>query len=438
MTKAQFFKTNSILMKKSVSSILLVPVALGLSATFNFARAQAPAAPTIRIVPCDAPVKSTKRGVCVNEMSSADFMALSPSVSWYYTWHFTDTQNAPKAANMEFLPMVWGARPDSLTGLEDYLKTHKPRRVLALNEPNLKGQAFISPQETAEWYKKVKAIADKQNIPVVGPHMALGSSEGDSIKAMDPIDKKEVTYTYMVPFVKAFLNYMGDTPVSAVAAHSYGNMGELGWMTGMLHDEFKKPVWITEFAQWDTKDMDAAQEYLIQSVDLFERTPHVEGYAWFKERANDNPKISLLEKESGKLNVLGQTYVKMPVHDASVFYQLPGRLQAESYVTMEKPNISLTKDEGGFLDIAPEGNSTLTYNVAVDKAGQFPLGIRCKTSPGTKFDVLAGDKVLATATATTDGWQTATTSVALPKGTQTLRVRPSAFTRLNWMEFGGK
>lgn len=38
------------------------------------------------LVECDQPVKSAKRGVWVNEISDADFMALSPSVSWYYTF----------------------------------------------------------------------------------------------------------------------------------------------------------------------------------------------------------------------------------------------------------------------------------------------------------------------------------------------------------------
>ena len=415
----------------------LVPVAL-LAMTVPYSSHAAEDKPAIRIVPCDKPVKSVKRGVCINQIDAKDFMALSPSISWFYTWHFTPTMEVPTAANMEFLPMVWGDRPESLTGLESYLKTHKPRRVLAINEPNLKGQAFISPEQTATLYKKIKVIADEHKIPVVGPHMALGSSDSDSIKAYDPIDKKEVTYTYMVPFVKAFLDYMGDEEVSATGAHSYGNMGELTWMTGMLKDEFKRPTWITEFAWWGAPDMAAAQDYLIQSVDLFERTPHVEGYAWFKERALDNPKISLLEKESGKLSLLGETYVNMPVHDANVYYQLPGRLQAESYVTASKNDIGLTPDADGFLELRPDGGTTMDYNVSVAKAGTFSLGIRCKGAQGTKFDVLSGDKVLASAQISDGSWQTIQTSIALPQGTQTLRVRPSGYARFNWMEFGKK
>ena len=421
-------------MKKILIS-LASSLALAVSAACAFAD---DAKPAIRVVPCDQPVKSWKRGVCVNKMSEADFMALSPSVSWWYNWHFTPTMDVPKEAGMEFLPMVWGANQESLDGLKTYLDTHKPRRILAINEPNLKGQAFITPQETAELYKKVKTVADAYKIPVVGPHMALGSPEKDSIKAFDPIEKKEMTYTYMVPFNKAFLNFMGDTEVYGVAAHSYGNFGELNWMTGMLHEEFKRPVWVTEFNQWSAASPEDERNYLIQAVDLFERTPHVEGYAWFKERLGDNPKSSLLDKESGKLTLLGETYVNMPVHDPHVFYRLPGRLQAESHVGASKAGIALTQDTDGFLEMQAEGKSTLDYNVAVEKAGDYSLKIRCKTEAGTKFEILAGDAVLATAQTATDGWQTVETSLALPAGNQTLRLRLSAYARLNWMEFAKK
>ena len=395
-------------------------------------------APTpIRVVPCDKPVQSVKRGVCLNQGSAADFMALAPGVSWWYSWFYKDTQNPPATANMEFLPMAWGKRQEDLDGLKAYLETHKPSHVLTLNEPNLKGQAFITPKESAEFYKQVKAVTDAHGIALVGPNMSLGSAEGDSITAYDPIEKKDVTYTFMVPYVKAFLNYMGDTEVPAVAAHTYGNGGELNWMTGMMHDEFKRDVWVTEFAQWGADSPAAEMDYMIQSVDLFERTPYVKGYAWFKERVRDNDKLSLLGK-SGELTPLGVAYVNMPVHDPNVYYRLPGRLQAESYLTASKASIAQTTDDNGFLEMQPAGGSTLDYNVAVAKADKFSLQIRCKTTEGNTFDVLAGDKILASATTVADGWQTIETSVELPAGNQTIRVRPSVYARFNWMEFGGK
>ena len=412
---------------------------LALTGATSIARAADAAKPdAIRIVPCDQPVKSTKRGVCLNEGSAADFMALSPSVSWWYSWFYKDTQNPPAAANMEFLPMAWGKRQEDLDGLKEYLKTHTPSHVLTLNEPNLKGQAFITPKESAEFYKQVKAVTDAHNIPLVGPHMSLGSAEGDSITAYDPIEKKDVTYTFMVPYLKAFMNYVGDTEVPAVAAHTYGNGGELNWMTGMMHDEFKRDVWITEFAQWNAGSADEEIDYMIQSVDLFERTPYVKGYAWFKERVNDNNKLSLLGK-SGELTPLGKAYVQMPTHDPNVFYALPGRLQAQSYLTATKAEVTRTKDGDGFLEMQVSGtDNALDYNVFTEKAGSFPLGIRFKAAQGTKIDISANGKVLASVEAREDSWQTAQTTVELPKGQQTLRVHASGWTHLNWMEFGGK
>ena len=393
----------------------------------------------IRIVPCDQPVKSAKRGLCLSHMDARDYMALSPSVSWFYNWHFKDTDGAPPEAKMEFLPMVWGNRPADLDGLKTYLATNKPSRILAINEPNLKGQAFISPEQTAQLYKQIKEIADAYKIPVIGPNMSLGSPTGSSITALDPIEKKEVTYTFMTPFEKAFLSYMGETSVPAVAAHSYGNIGELKWMVGMLHQEFNRPVWVTEFAQWGAPSDEAERDYLIQAVDLFERTPYVEGYAWFKERVGGNPRLSLLEKESGKLTPLGETYVNMPVHDPNVFYRLPGKLQAESFVGSEQAEIGATGDGEGFLEMKLTGlHGWLDYNVAVEKPGNFALKVRFSGNAATSIEVLSGDKVLATAKASQKGWQTAETSITLPAGTQTLRVRTSTTARLNWLEFSKK
>ncbi|MBE7159384.1 MAG: hypothetical protein INR62_13295 [Rhodospirillales bacterium] len=215
------------------------------------APAQNPAPTAIRVVPCDQPVQSTKRGVCANQLSEADFRALAPGVSWFYNWHYESKDMPPAGVPIEFVPMAWGDRPADVAGLQAYLARtpKKPRAVLAINEPNLKDQAFIPPQQTANLYKRIKEVADRYNIPTVGPHMALGSPDNTSIKAMDAIQHKEVTHTFMVPFLEAVISYLGTTPITATAFHSYGAYGELKWAVGMMHDKFQKLVWVTEYAQ---------------------------------------------------------------------------------------------------------------------------------------------------------------------------------------------
>ncbi len=403
------------------------------------ASAQSPTPAPIRVVNCDQPVQSTKRGVCANQLSEADFRALAPGVSWFYNWHYETKDLPPAGVPIEFVPMAWGDRPADVSGLANYLAhaAKKPRAVLAINEPNLKDQAFIPPQQTANLYKRIKEVADRYNIPTVGPHMALGSPDNASIKAQDPIQHKEVTYTFMVPFLEAVYNYLGNTPVTATAFHSYGAYGELKWAVGMMHDKFQKPVWVTEYAQWNAGGPDNALKYTMQATDLLERSPAVAGYAWFKERVDKNPAISLFTKTPGELTPIGQAYVKMPVHDANVYYRLPGRLQAECYTVMENMEIQPTKDTDGFAFMGAEKpQGWLEYNVQVDAAGPYVLKFRMGGAAG-KVEILQGTTVAGQVQGGgPGGWQTVEASVNLPAGAQKLRVRcENSNQAINWIEF---
>ncbi len=156
------------------------------------------------LVECDQLVKSVKRGVCVSEIPDADFMAFSPSVSWYYTWHYTETLTLPEDANLEFIPMVWGDCEADLNGPKDYLRHHRATYVCAINEWNLCGQAWVVLKTTARLFEDVQSFASRYNIPLIRPHMALGSSEQDSVEAHDPIKKKTFKYTFQNPFINAF------------------------------------------------------------------------------------------------------------------------------------------------------------------------------------------------------------------------------------------
>ena len=126
-----------------------------------------------QIVNCDAPVQSRKRGIAVNSLSDSDFRALAPGVSWYYNWGATPLAK-PADVVMDFLPMAWNGSSGFQTSLTSYLAAgNRPWRVFALNEPNLKGQAFMTPSNSAVTFKQVKAICDPYNIPVIAPTWRL-------------------------------------------------------------------------------------------------------------------------------------------------------------------------------------------------------------------------------------------------------------------------
>ena len=416
----------------------LLPLLLGAALLGQHTQAADSTQSLLRIVNCDAEIKSPKRGVCANKLDPADFEALAPGVSWYYSWFYEETLKQPAKAKIEFLPMVWGDDEKRLSGLRSYLsKGNRPRAVLAINEPNLKDQAFITPEKTATLYTKIKAIADQYHLPTVGPHMAIGSPTGASITAMDPLEKKSVTYGFMVPFLRAFLHYTdaSKTEVSAIGVHSYGNIGELKWVVEMNYKEFHRPVWVTEYAWWGAPDLAAASKYLIEATDFLENNPHVAGYAWFKERAKDNPKISLLEQKAGELSPLGKAYVGMPVHDSNTFYKLPGRLVAGRYASSTDMHLKPTKDSGAYLQLEADGDgATADYNFSTTSARSYQVTLRALGRTGAKIDFFSGTNSLGTATLQKDGWQEVETKLAFPAGNQTIRIKTSLLA-LTWMEF---
>ncbi len=393
-----------------------------------------------QIVNCDAPVQSRKRGIAVNSMSAADFEAVAPGVSWYYNWGATPL-TLPSDVTMDFIPMAWNGSSGFQTSISSYLTAgNRPWRVFALNEPNLLGQAYMTPSNSAVTFLQVKAICDPYGIPVIAPHMAIGSAVSSSITAYDPIMGSNYVYTYQEPFIAAFLYYCGSTPPTGMGTHSYGGYGEITWITSTMNTDFPtQTVWLTEFnASGVGGNTNAATVLanLIPAVDYCERTPWIEGYSWFMSRITGDTNDSLLTSSSGVLTPAGQAYVQMPVHETNLYYRIPGRLEAERYVTMNQMNIAPTTDTNGLADmITAAAGGSLYYNIQVDTAGSYPLDFRVAGAIG-QISVYEGGTLLGTANITQTSWSTVSTTVTLPAGTQTLEVVLSANAQqLNWMEF---
>lgn len=346
---------------------------------------------SVRIVGSEEQVQSRKRGICANKLHPEDFVALAPGVSWYYNWHFKGNQ-PPEGVPLEFVPMVWTDTPERLQGLRDYLaEGHRPRAILVANEPNLKGQAFIPPEQCADLHRRVHEITRHLDIPLVGPHMAIGSAPNASITAFDPIQQKELTYTFMVPYLRAFFHFLGDVPVDGVGVHSYKREGEVAWSVNLAYNEFKRPVWMTEYAWWAAPTELDSIRYLVKATDFLERSPRVEAYAWFKERIG-RPHLRLLADEKGKLTPLGEAYVRMPVHDPDLYYRLPGRLNAARYVEQTDMEIDVAPDPADFLQmISIKPGATITYNVAVEQAGNYRLRLATAGQPGRVEVLVAGE-----------------------------------------------
>ena len=204
---------------------------------------------------------SPKRGICFNNITPADLAALSPGVSWAYNWGVgkPDAFNDPRAKGVEFLPMAWGPQQGFRDHLEAFLTTGpKPSAVLGLNEPNLREQAFQSPEEAAKSWRELDALCKRHGVRLVAPHWSMGSPEAASWRGFDPVQGKEVVHTFFLPYLDTFEWYLreaGPEKPAAMGLHVYGNIWELRWIVGELAKRYPAtPIWITEFNWFDVPD----------------------------------------------------------------------------------------------------------------------------------------------------------------------------------------
>ena len=389
-----------------------------------------------RVYDASAPVQSAKRGVAANFLNATDFTALNPGVSWWYNYASSPNGSVPGGvvpanAGLDFRPMIFDANPRNFTGLQNYLNTGaRPKEILAINEPTISGQAVMTPAQAATVYKNTRAIADKYNIPVIGPLMPAGGNAGN------PAD----TATFLSQFYQAAAN--NGTTVAGIGYHVYDNIGGFkANLNSAITLAGGRSLSVNEFAYYDAASDLEQRNYLIQAVDTMENNPKVTEYAWFKERTDNppaSPHISLLSAKPGVLTTIGDAYVNMPVHDADVYYRPNGRLQAERYTTMANAAIAATTDVGAdsLADMtASAGNAQLNYNLFVENAGLYNVKLRVAGGAGL-ITLLDGTTTLGTALATAGGFQTLSTQIRLDAGYEslTLRLQRSGQT-INYIEF---
>ena len=104
-------------------------------------------------IPWAASAKSAKRGIAYDLAAASDLHALSHGVSWWYDWGSTPNPGVPPnylaQYHMDYYPMLWNGNFDPGT-IVAFLKANpKIRYLLVLNEPNVQGQAYLTPQQAA-------------------------------------------------------------------------------------------------------------------------------------------------------------------------------------------------------------------------------------------------------------------------------------------------
>ncbi|SEQ93790.1 RNA polymerase sigma factor, sigma-70 family [Lentzea xinjiangensis] len=257
-------------------------------ATTTVAKPVAPAPPA-------SVAASAKKGVSTWNFDGVGKALTDVRAGWYYNWavHPDGVVTPP---NVEFVPMIWGAKFTDDATLARAKANGKV--LLGFNEPDFPDQANMSPEQALDLWPKLSATGLRLGSPAV-------AHSGD--KPGGWLDR------FMTGAAQRGLR------VDFIAVHWYGSdfsaaaVGHLKNYLDAVHKRYGKPVWLTEYSLIDFSG--GSPRYPSQaelaafargSGAMLESLPYLERYAWFALPA-DKPGTGLYAP-GGIPNQAGQAY----------------------------------------------------------------------------------------------------------------------------------
>lgn len=388
--------------------------------------------------------RSPKRGVSYGFKLVEEIQVLGSAISWNYNWGHTpasDMDWALQAYEIDFCSMAWnGVNPDVL---REYKKRNPNLKyLLAFNEPNLTEESNMTPQEAAQRWAPLKAIADELDLKIVSPAMNYGTLSGYS----DPIK-----------WLDEFFQLVPLDDIYAISIHCYMPSSSATVSYINRFKKYGKPIWMTEICSWEKSDTPASQlKYMCDIVNYMECDPAVERYAWFIPRWKERwPYMEIFDvTTNASLTDLGKVFVNMSTQDKNAYYIQGQRIEAEHYnsisisealndVWIGGPTMQPTTDEeGGTLDLinfAPE--QWVEYQVDMSEKRMHDVTIRYACFIDSEFHVeVDGDLNAVISLPATGGdkvWSTISSQINLTKGKHTLRFKlAKGRLSMNWLEVG--
>ena len=217
-------------------------------------------------------------------------------LGWYYNW-----RPVPKIApvpEVEFVPMFWSAMdvtPENLALVKESPATH----VLGFNEPDMEGQASMTPEECLALWPQLMQLPQRLGSPA--------PANSNWLEQFMPEAKRR------------------GLRVDFVCVHRYPDISdpnavqEIETMLDDVHQKYGLPVWLTECGAADVSAWHQVQRskptaemahcFLEKLLAMLERFPFLERYAWFADRIDAEYSLgTLFEKQSSRLTSLGEVY----------------------------------------------------------------------------------------------------------------------------------
>jgi RNA polymerase sigma factor (sigma-70 family) len=212
---------------------------------------------------------SAKKGAAVWKFAGAKGALEDVGASWYYSWSANDNE-VPGPANVDFVPMIWGAANVTTATLKEVKAEGDV--LLGFNEPDLAEQSNMTVEAALAAWPKLEATGMK----LVSPAVAFG---GDTAGGW--LDR------FMAGAKAQGLR------VDAIALHWYGSdfsaasVNQFLGYVDAVHERYGKPIWITEFGLINFSGSpkyasDAQKVAFIKGTTAgLEKRSYVERYAYF-------------------------------------------------------------------------------------------------------------------------------------------------------------
>ncbi|KAB1946750.1 hypothetical protein F8271_06105 [Micromonospora sp. ALFpr18c] len=248
------------------------------------------------VAPAVSAVTSKRKGVGVWTFDGVSQALASSGASWYYTWDVAHP-GVTSPTGAEFVPMIWGAKSVTASNLQQAKRNG--RQLLGFNEPDMGGQANMSVEQALELWPQLEATG----LPLGSPAVAWGGDRPG--EWLDRFMAGAKQRGYRVDFIA--LHWYGGDFATANAVN------QLRSYLQAVHDRYRLPVWLTEFALIDFSNGVRFPSQTQQAAFLTAATKMLGGlswlhrYAWFGLPASDKDQTGLFRTGS-TATAVGRAY----------------------------------------------------------------------------------------------------------------------------------
>ncbi|MET4924942.1 glycosyl hydrolase [Streptomyces sp. PSRA5] len=224
------------------------------------------------------PVGTSAKGVGLNPVEGAAQALAGSGAKWYHNWA-SSSAGVARPKGVEFVPTIWG--PGSVTDAELGNAARSGKNLLGFNEPDLPGQANMTPEQALDLWPHLQ----KTGLNLGAPAVAADADKPGGW--LDRFMKGAQERGLRVDFIP--VHWYGSD-------FSYRATYQLAAYLERVHKRYNKPVWLTEYALIDftqgTPRYPNEQEqknFIKTSTETLEKMDYVERYAWFALSTQTSP-----------------------------------------------------------------------------------------------------------------------------------------------------